>query len=53
MMLLLRRGGRPVYFGPLGPECSELISYFNAAPGVEPLGQGQNPANWVLEAIGA
>uniref|UniRef100_H3GK60 ABC transporter domain-containing protein n=1 Tax=Phytophthora ramorum TaxID=164328 RepID=H3GK60_PHYRM len=52
-LLLLRRGGRMVFFGELGKESSNLINYFEAAPGVTPIEPGYNPATWMLECIGA
>ncbi|RLN21452.1 hypothetical protein BBJ28_00021442 [Nothophytophthora sp. Chile5] len=52
-LLLLRRGGRTVFFGELGKESSALIDYFQVAPGVAPIQPGYNPATWMLECIGA
>lgn len=49
MLLLLRHGGRTVYFGPAG---SSLIDYLESVPGVRPIKPGVNPANWMLECIG-
>ncbi|EAU31010.1 ABC transporter CDR4 [Aspergillus terreus NIH2624] len=51
-LLLLASGGRTVYFGDIGESSEHLISYFerNGAP---PCPQGANPAEWMLEAIGA
>jgi len=54
MLLLLRHGGRAVYFGPLGEQSTHLISYLEAVSGVTPMRVGGvNPANWMLECIGA
>jgi ABC-type multidrug transport system ATPase subunit len=33
-LLLLKKGGQTVYFGPLGENSSELINYFQGIPGV-------------------
>jgi hypothetical protein len=33
--LLLQRGGRTTYFGPLGQESSMLVAYLQAVPGKE------------------
>jgi ABC-type multidrug transport system ATPase subunit len=33
-LLLLRRGGQTVFFGPLGDHCENLINFFQDAPGV-------------------
>ncbi|KAG6599673.1 pleiotropic drug resistance protein ABC superfamily [Phytophthora cinnamomi] len=58
-LLLLKRGGEMVFFGELDNaqpddrECGHLIDYFEAIPGVAPLPDGQNPATWMLECIGA
>ena len=52
MLVLMQRGGRLTYFGPLGAESSELISYLQAVPGVEPIRPGINPATWLLEVTG-
>ncbi|OJJ07476.1 hypothetical protein ASPVEDRAFT_88724 [Aspergillus versicolor CBS 583.65] len=51
-LLLLASGGRTVYFGDIGTNSEHMISYFerNGAP---PCPHGANPAEWMLEAIGA
>ncbi|KAI5478639.1 ABC transporter [Pseudohyphozyma bogoriensis] len=50
-LLLLKRGGRTVYFGDIGKDCNVLRSYL-ARNGAEcPL--DANPAEFMLEAIGA
>eukprot|EP00887_Chlorella_sp_A99_P006759 scaffold3.g6759.t1 len=46
MLVLLQRGGRLTYFGPLGFESADLIAYLEAQPGVHPISQGYNPATW-------
>ncbi|KAL2061353.1 hypothetical protein VTL71DRAFT_7626 [Oculimacula yallundae] len=52
MLLLLKRGGRTVYFGDLGPGSRTLIEYLerNGAPTCPP---NANPAEYMLETIGA
>ncbi len=52
MLLLLKRGGRMVYFGELGPGSCKLIDYLerNGAPACP---SNANPAEYMLEAIGA
>lgn len=45
-LVLLQRGGRLTYFGPLGLESSQLIAYLEGQPGVEPIRPGYNPATW-------
>lgn len=51
-ILLLAKGGRTVYFGELGKDCKTMISYFerNGAP---PCGQSENPAEYILDVVGA
>lgn len=48
-LLLLKRGGEVIYNGPLGLLSCDLISYFSGIPGVKPIREGVNPANWMLE----
>jgi ATP-binding cassette subfamily G (WHITE) protein 2 (PDR) len=51
-LLFLAKGGRTVYFGQVGSGSHILIDYFvrNGAP---PCPNGENPAEWMLTAIGA
>ncbi|KAG9236026.1 ABC-2 type transporter-domain-containing protein [Amylocarpus encephaloides] len=51
-LLLLAERGRTVYFGDIGDNSKTLTDYFerNGAP---PCPLGANPAEWMLEAIGA
>lgn len=49
-MLLMKRGGRVVYMGPLGKHSESLIDYFQSIPGVPKIKEGYNPAMWMLEA---
>lgn len=51
-LVLMQRGGRLTYFGPLGVESSELIAYLESYPGVEPIRASYNPATWMLEVTG-
>ncbi|KAL3686206.1 hypothetical protein R1sor_004228 [Riccia sorocarpa] len=48
-LLLLKRGGRTIYAGPLGRRSHRLISYFEAVPGAPKIKEGYNPATWMLE----
>ncbi|EFJ25271.1 ATP-binding cassette transporter [Selaginella moellendorffii] len=48
-LLLMQRGGRVIYSGPLGNHSSRLIDYFEAVPGVPCIPDGYNPATWMLE----
>jgi ATP-binding cassette subfamily G (WHITE) protein 2 (SNQ2) len=49
-VLLLARGGRTVYFGPLGKDCRTLIDYFerNGARGLK---DKENPAEWMIAQV--
>ena len=51
-LLFLATGGKTVYFGDIGKRSSTLSSYFerNGAPKLSP---DANPAEWMLEVIGA
>ncbi|KAI9650739.1 Multidrug resistance protein [Ciborinia camelliae] len=51
-LLFLARGGKTVYFGEIGEHSKVLTEYFerNGAP---PCGDLANPAEWMLEVIGA
>ena len=48
-LLLLKRGGRTIYFGPTGDRSAELVRYFEGIPGVPHIENGMNPATWMLE----
>ncbi|CAK7198611.1 Multidrug resistance protein [Sporothrix eucalyptigena] len=51
-LLFLAKGGKTVYFGDIGENSHTLTKYFerNGAP---PCPAEDNPAEWMLEAIGA
>lgn len=51
-LLFLAKGGKTVYFGDIGENSRTMSSYFerNGAP---PCPADANPAEWMLEAIGA
>lgn len=51
-LLFLAKGGKTVYFGPIGENSSTLTSYF-ARNGSRPCGSEENPAEWMLDVIGA
>ncbi|SCV01822.1 LAME_0G18734g1_1 [Lachancea meyersii CBS 8951] len=51
-LLFLQRGGKTVYFGDLGPGCQTMIDYFESH-GAHKCPDGANPAEWMLEVIGA
>ena len=51
-LLFLAKGGKTVYFGDIGENSETMTSYFEShgAPKCQP---GENPAEWMLSAIGA
>lgn len=51
-LLFLETGGRTVYFGDIGENCNTLTSYFETH-GAHPCPPHANPAEWMLEIIGA
>lgn len=51
-LLLLAKGGKTVYFGPVGQQSKTLISYFERS-GAPACPDAQNSAEWMLSAIGA
>lgn len=51
-LLLLKSGGQTVYFGPIGENSETLINYFEGNHSI-PCPKNGNPAEWMLEAIGA
>ncbi|KAL5611837.1 hypothetical protein BROUX41_000589 [Berkeleyomyces rouxiae] len=51
-LLFLRRGGQTIYFGEVGKESKTLTSYFERN-GASPCPREANPAEWMLEVIGA
>ncbi|KAL4809544.1 ABC-2 type transporter-domain-containing protein [Aspergillus unguis] len=51
-LLFLAKGGRTVYFGDIGKESRTLLEYFEAN-GARACGSSENPAEYILEIIGA
>lgn len=51
-LLLLATGGRTVYFGDIGESSRDMIAYFERH-GAPPCPPDANPAEWMLEVIGA
>ena len=51
-LLLLKKGGKTVYFGDIGPNARTLLDYFEPRSGIK-VGENDNPAEYILEAIGA
>lgn len=48
-LVLMKRGGRLIYFGPIGHNSEKLIEYFEEIPGVPDIKPKYNPATWMLE----
>ncbi|KAK6202856.1 ABC-2 type transporter-domain-containing protein [Scheffersomyces amazonensis] len=51
-LLLLRKGGQTVYFGDIGTHSNTVLNYFERN-GARKCEDGENPAEYILEAIGA
>ncbi|EGC32812.1 hypothetical protein DICPUDRAFT_155206 [Dictyostelium purpureum] len=51
-ILLLAKGGKTVYFGDIGERSKTLTGYFESH-GVRPCTESENPAEYILEGIGA
>ncbi|KAK6457757.1 ABC-2 type transporter-domain-containing protein [Scheffersomyces xylosifermentans] len=51
-LLLLRKGGQTVYFGDIGDQSRVILDYFERN-GARKCGSQENPAEYILEAIGA
>lgn len=48
-LLLLKKGGCVIYFGPLGGGAAHLIDHFQDIKGVPHIQEGANPSAWMLE----
>ncbi|CCK72499.1 ATP-binding cassette transporter SNQ2 KNAG_0K01350 [Huiozyma naganishii CBS 8797] len=51
-LLLLKKGGQTVYFGDIGENSNTVLSYFERN-GARKCSAAENPAEYILEAIGA
>lgn len=51
-LLLLKPGGRPIYFGAMGDNASYVVEYFETIQGVPTLPAGSNPAQWMMDVSG-
>jgi ATP-binding cassette subfamily G (WHITE) protein 2 (PDR) len=51
-LLFLARGGKTVYFGPLGDNSQTLLDYFSTH-GARECGEDENPAEYMLEIVNA
>jgi ATP-binding cassette, subfamily G (WHITE), member 2, PDR len=50
-ILLMAKGGRTAYFGPIGRDCRTLTKYFEGR-GARPCQPEENPAEYILGVIG-
>jgi ABC-type multidrug transport system ATPase subunit/ABC-type multidrug transport system permease subunit len=48
-LLLMKRGGQVIYYGPLGRNSHKIVEYFEEIPGVSKIKDKYNPATWMLE----
>lgn len=51
-LLFMEKGGKTVYFGDLGPDCQTMVKYFENH-GLQKCPPDANPADWMLEVVGA
>jgi len=51
-LYLMIRGGRTVYFGPLGENCATLVRYFEGVQTIHRHDGRSNPATWMLTVVG-
>ncbi|KAJ5538316.1 CDR ABC transporter [Penicillium frequentans] len=51
-LLFLARGGRTVYFGPIGEQSRTLLDYFEVH-GARACGDSENPAEYMLDVVNA
>ncbi|KAI9833623.1 MAG: hypothetical protein M1819_003576 [Sarea resinae] len=51
-LLFLAKGGKTVYFGDIGPNSKTLLEYFEKR-GARQCGDSENPAEYILEMVGA
>ncbi|KAJ5698388.1 ABC transporter CDR4 [Penicillium macrosclerotiorum] len=51
-LLFLAKGGKTIYFGEIGENSKTMSDYFERN-GAKALTPGENPAEWMLEVIGA
>ncbi|KAL3720970.1 hypothetical protein ACJRO7_005737 [Eucalyptus globulus] len=48
-LLLMKRGGQVIYYGPLGRNSHKVVEYFESIPGVPKIKEKYNPATYMLE----
>ncbi|RAK97174.1 uncharacterized protein BO80DRAFT_428515 [Aspergillus ibericus CBS 121593] len=50
-LLFLARGGKTVYFGPVGENSRTLLDYFESHGAPRTCGEAENPAEYMLEVV--
>ncbi|XP_010449957.1 PREDICTED: ABC transporter G family member 42 [Camelina sativa] len=50
-LILMKNGGKIIYYGPLGQHSCKVIEYFMSIPGVSKMKENSNPATWILDLI--
>ncbi|PWY77394.1 hypothetical protein BO70DRAFT_380660 [Aspergillus heteromorphus CBS 117.55] len=50
-LLFLARGGKTVYFGPVGENSRTLLDYFESNGAPRPCSEEENPAEYMLEIV--
>ncbi|KAL0874148.1 hypothetical protein Bca101_023853 [Brassica carinata] len=48
-LVLMKNGGKIIYYGSLGQQSSNVIEYFMSIPGVPKMKENTNPATWLLD----
>ncbi|PHT41424.1 hypothetical protein CQW23_20278 [Capsicum baccatum] len=48
-LIILKTGGRMIYWGPVGRNSCKMIEYFEDISGVPKIKKNYNPATWMLE----
>ncbi|KAF3790908.1 Pleiotropic drug resistance protein 3 [Nymphaea thermarum] len=48
-LMLMKRGGKIIYSGPLGSHSRSVIEYFESISGIPKIKNNYNPATWMLE----
>lgn len=50
--LILTREGDQAYFGPIGPNCEDLLNYFSSIPSTPKTLIGESPISFVMGCLG-
>uniref|UniRef100_A0A1J3CBG8 ABC transporter G family member 42 n=1 Tax=Noccaea caerulescens TaxID=107243 RepID=A0A1J3CBG8_NOCCA len=48
-LILMKNGGKIIYYGPLGTHSSKVVEYFMSIPGVPKMKENSNPSTWLLD----